>query len=90
MEASVSPPAMERRLAVRPGNPGPLSGSIQFPWPMLCRCSGADCKSALLLFPSRGGLVASNTNPALPRMGGRAWGQGSARARGAGVSSRAG
>ena len=34
---------MERGLAVRPGNPGPSH----------CRCSGADCKSALLL-PARG------------------------------------
>ena len=90
MEASVRLPAMERGLAVRPGNSGPLSGPIQFPYRMLCRCSGADWKSALLLFPSQGGRLAPHIKPALPRMGGRAWGQGSGRERGAGVSSRGG
>ena len=66
-----SPPRQPRRLAWS-------FGPIQFPCRMLCRCSGADWKSALLLFPSQGGRLAPHTKPALPRMGGRAWGQGSA------------
>ena len=33
---------MERGFAIRPGNL-----CFPVPWPMLCRCSGADCKSAL-------------------------------------------
>ncbi len=63
MEASVRPPAIDLGLAVRPGNPGPWSGPIPFPCRMLCRCSGADCKSALLLFPSQEGRLAPHAKP---------------------------
>ena len=65
---------------------------------MLCRCSGADWKSALLLFPSRGGLLVPNTKPALPRREdgsgvrapGRERGPGSIHAQGDGFGPRTG
>ena len=65
---SSGPGDMERGLSVCPGNPVPLLGPIQFPCWRLCRCSGADCESALLI-PFRLGTRLSTQNP--PSHGGR-------------------